>query len=239
MKRTASYFLPLALVLAGIGQARADVFTGSIYQSGDSTNYGTNPPASALANPVIAAAYNPTVAAATGLTLDAQFQTTSINFGANGTNNSGGPNYNPAFFFNNPTFFNESNRFAHSSGNYGAGANLDNTYVLLKDTTFSVVKGDTYTFTVNHDDGAQLIVNGQTLFTSVGPVTGGTSTGLYTATTTGTVELDLSYGEVAGPPATLTLAVTATPEPATLTMAGCGLVAFAGYKLRRRKQVAA
>ena len=75
--------------------------------------------------------------------------------------------------------------------------------------------------------------------------------GAPTSATTSTLDLGvlsagtytylLAYGEVNGAPAVLNLqlngtTVIGTPEPATLTMAACGLLAFGGYKLRRRKQ---
>ena len=230
MSRKAPGLLSLALLLGGIGQARADMelsLTGYIYQN---TPAGAN---------------NATVAEATTLggtsAADASFATTSINYDSSTTG------YTPKSFLGNPTFNNQSFNFFFGtllgSSTYGANASLNQTYFLF-DGKISLTAGKIYTFSDTHDDGAELIVGGKTIFSSPSATTTRTDSGTFTATTSGLFQFDLAFGETGGPPAVLKLTTTsapaaAVPEPSTITMAGIGLVAFGGYKLRRRKQVVA
>ena len=266
MKRMASSFLTLALVLAGSGQAKADLITwsGQIWQSGDNGNYyngsstpnfGSNTPPTGDSLNVLKAAFNATVAQTasvgllSGVAADATFTTTSINY--NPGDMSPGP-YTPTDFFGPIGGFtglstNWNNDAAGTNGGkFGADGTLNNTYVLLTSGTVTLVDGATFTLT--HDDGAQLAFGSSLeLATVIGgtatPTAADTETLTYHGSTISTT-LYLSYGEVNGPPAVLSLGVspdvTSTPEPATLTMAGFGLVALGGYKLiRRRKRVVA
>ena len=96
-------------------------------------------------------------------------------------------------------------------------------------------------FTINHDDGAELRIGSQTIFSAPGPVLLGTDSGTYTGPS-GLVPFALAYGECCGLPAALQgnfpLAV-----PGPIVGAGLpGLIAACGGLLawwrRRRKAVA-
>ena len=102
----------------------------------------------------------------------------------------------------------------------------------------SVVNGQT--FTVNHDDGLQLLIGGLLVVNAPGPTAPVTTTVTYTGPT-GTFAFDLVYGECCGAPAVLATSLPlqpAIPEPETYAMllAGLGLM---GFVARRRKQHAA
>jgi len=228
MKRLSASLLTLALILGGTGQAKADlglVFSGTAYQStGTDSGGNTN---------VFNAAANPTVAAPpTGTTAHASF--TSAPSGGLSLNYNSPPSaYTTGAFLNNPTFTGAVNGFS-------AGATANNNYVLLT-STLSTTAGTTYTFNISHDDGVQLTLNGSPVITDNTANQPGINTYSFTAGSNGSVAVAVAYGEHSGAPAVLQLSVTATtatPEPATLTMAGCGLVAFGGYKLRRKRVVA-
>jgi hypothetical protein len=104
--------------------------------------------------------------------------------------------------------------------------------------TISVTHNEVFTLT--HDDGVTLIVNGQTLagFTS-GPTSPSTQTGTYTGAA-GDVAFTLIYGENSGPPAQLTgnlgpLAPQAVPDGGTtVALLGMGLAGLAGLGRRVR-----
>jgi len=104
----------------------------------------------------------------------------------------------------------------------------------------SVINGQT--FTVQHDDGLQLMVGGLLVVNVPGPTAPVVTTVTYTGPT-GTFAFDLVYGECCGAPAVLATslplqAAPAVPEPETYAMllAGLGLM---GFVARRRKQRAA
>ncbi len=249
MKRMAAGFLSLALLLAG-GQAKADLFTGYVIQN-DVTD-GTSAPTT-LPGPA-----------------DAQFTTSSIFYSSYGNPvngyNGGQNDYTLGTFLgtnNNNTaltnadFTNQSTNFSTNApyaagpsngnlaGNYGSAGTLDNTYILITGT-IHVNTGDV--LSIVHDDGTNLVVNGVTLITAPGKTAQETSTAAAFAGPSGNYSFSLGYGEVAGPPAILQFydngilvtPISPTPEPATITMAGLGLVALGGVKLiRRRKRVAA
>lgn len=92
------------------------------------------------------------------------------------------------------------------------------------------------TISVTHDDGAALVINGQTIFSAPLPTSPTTSTGTYLGPS-GTFAFELAYGECCGNPAVLNMAV---PVPGPVVGAGLpGLVAslggFGWLRLRRRK----
>jgi len=104
----------------------------------------------------------------------------------------------------------------------------------------SVVNGQT--FTVNHDDGLQLLIGGILVVNTPGPTAPVTTTVTYTGPT-GTFAFDLVYGECCGAPAVLATslplqAAPAVPEPETYAMLLVGL-GLMGFVARRRKQRAA
>ena len=87
-----------------------------------------------------------------------------------------------------------------------------------------------------HDDGAELLIT-QNGSPPLDVQQGGGTTAHQSSFTynfnASPYTVQIGYYENTVPPALLKL--TVTPEPATLTMAGCGLVAFAGYQIRRRR----
>jgi hypothetical protein len=107
-------------------------------------------------------------------------------------------------------------------------------YILFTGSTF--LNAGTTSYSVNHDDGAELQVNGQTAFSSPGPTTQITSTGSVTAGSAGNYTFNLAFGEVNGTPAVIQFSpALPTPEPSTLAIGGVGALGMIGYGLRRRK----
>jgi len=111
----------------------------------------------------------------------------------------------------------------------------------LQDTIFDIRGIGFFTtgqsFTGIHDDGMSFYINGQTVFSSPGPTSPTSTTGVYTGPT-GFFNFEVVYGENSGLPAVLTLAV-----PGPIVGAGLpGLLAACGGLLalarRRRKQIA-
>jgi hypothetical protein len=93
------------------------------------------------------------------------------------------------------------------------------------------------TFTVTHDDGLTLIINGIDLGFNPGPTAPVVTTATYTGTS-GTFAFELLYGECCGGPAVLQVDLpftAAIPEPESYAMllAGLGML---GFMARRRKQ---
>ncbi len=99
----------------------------------------------------------------------------------------------------------------------------------------SVTNGQT--FTVQHDDGLQLLIGSALVVDVPGPTSPTITTVTYNGPT-GTFAFDLVYGECCGAPAVLATSlplVGAVPEPENYAMlaAGLGLI---GFVSRRRKQ---
>lgn len=93
------------------------------------------------------------------------------------------------------------------------------------------------TFTVNHDDGVTMLVNGSVILNDPGPTPPVTTTFTYGGPT-GTFNFEFVYGECCGPPAVFetTLVPSNVPEPGSLAILGAAL---AGWGLiRRRRRIA-
>jgi PEP-CTERM motif-containing protein len=97
------------------------------------------------------------------------------------------------------------------------------------------------TFSVQHDDGATFIVNGQTVINAPGPTPPIVTTGSYTGGVNGNAAFSLFYTECCGGPAVLNIGLLApvnapaVPEPGSLALVGTGLAGLAAGVLRRRK----
>jgi hypothetical protein len=103
----------------------------------------------------------------------------------------------------------------------------------------SVVNGRQ--FTVTHDDGLTLIINGLTVIDQPGPTSPITQTFTYTGAS-GTFGFQLVYGECCEGPAVLQISLPLTAVPGPVVGAGLpGLIAACGGLIglaRRRRQVA-
>jgi hypothetical protein len=132
-----------------------------------------------------------------------------------------------------------------SSGAFGIAENTAGTLASLMDngnvgTLVSFAGQVTVTngemFTVTHDDGLTLIIDGLNLGFSPGPTSPTTTTATYTGPS-GTFAFQLVYGECCGGPAVLQVDLpftAAVPEPETyaLMLAGFGAL---GFIARRRR----
>ena len=92
-------------------------------------------------------------------------------------------------------------------------------------------------FTVGHDDGLTLVIDGTTVVNA--PLPTSLVTTAYTwGGASGTYAFQLVYGECCGPPADLQVSLPLSakvPEPATLSLFGLGLV-LVGFGFTRRRR---
>lgn len=117
------------------------------------------------------------------------------------------------------------------TGSSQLGNTLNNT---LFNFTGSVTVTNGETFTVTHDDGMTLIIDGFTVVSAPGPTSAETQTVTYGGPS-GTYAFQLVYGETAGAPAVLqvNLPLAVSPEPSSILLMGTGLLgAAAGLKRR-------
>lgn len=149
-------------------------------------------------------------------------------FSVNQINFFGGPlSTSPSYTIGG--FLNSNGSVATLSPGLAANAamNLNNTeFQFLGSNYFA-----TGTYTVTHDDGIYLYLNGMQVISSGSPTAAKNDS--FTITTAGNYNFDLLYAEVNGAPATLNFPAAATPEPSSFILLGSGLLSAAGLVRRR------
>lgn len=155
---------------------------------------------------------NATPANVPGTTPDVTFSTTTpINF-------------NSGILYTIGEFLSSGSGSTILTGAGELGNTLNNTIFNFVGTV-SVTNGQT--FTVGHDDGLTLVIDGNTVINLPGPHSPGDDTVTYTGPT-GTFGFQLVYGECCGGPAELDISLpltSAVPEPSTWAMM---IIGFAG-----------
>jgi hypothetical protein len=119
------------------------------------------------------------------------------------------------------------------TGSSQLGNTMLNTFFDFQGTV-SVTNGQT--FTVAHDDGLTLVIDGLTVINAPGPTAPTTTTVTYTGPT-GNFGFNLAYGECCGPPAVLAISLpltAAVPETSTWAMMILGFAGI-GFMAYRRK----
>jgi hypothetical protein len=169
-------------------------------------------------------ASNATVANVPGTTPNVTFTTTSpINFTSGGL-------YTIGEFINSG-----GGTTAVLTGAGELGHTLGNT---LFDFKGSVTVTNGQTFTVGHDDGLTLVINGVTVVNQPLPTSFANTPYTWTGAS-GTYAFELVYGECCGTPARLQVSLplqTAVPEPSTWAMMILGFAGVGFLAYRRRNQ---
>jgi len=132
-------------------------------------------------------------------------------------------------------------------GATGTALNLDNALFSITGVTDTISNPTGTTYTVTHDDGASLYIDGVPVITKGGRTSQETNSGTYTGPQGTNESFQLVYGETNGLPAVLDVTlpqppvtVATTPLPATLPLlaAGLGFIGFLGRKKRKSGTVA-
>ena len=140
------------------------------------------------------------------------------------------------------TFLNSGGAFNITENTPGTLTSLISdgiTGTLIQFTGFVTVTNG-QTFTVTHDDGLTLIIGGVDLGFNPGPTAPITTVATYSGPS-GTFPFQLVYGECCRGSAVLQVDLPfsnvgggAVPEPASLTLVGCGFLAMKGFAQRKR-----
>ena len=218
-----------ALVIAGMepGRAEAGVITGIFYQYDDvdarNATVGGQTAAGAASQ-----------SSNKGETLSFNVSTLNYNVGANGNNTLGN------FLGPDAPAGHRADSIQLGNGDSTSGPGNAGSYFLIQGSVF--LTAGSHTFSITHDDGAQLTIAGQTFGTTT-PTTKITETDTIT-TGTGNFDFSLGYGEVNGPPSILNFSidgvtVTSTPEPSTMVGATTALICTAGLAWRRCRRAVA
>jgi hypothetical protein len=158
------------------------------------------------------------------------FSASGLDFSSYGNiSNTGNPtaDYTVGSFLNSLGY---ASGITYSNGlTSGATANQ-----MLYEFTGTALFTNGETYTIAHDDGATLVVNGVTVLSASSPTPPTTSTFTYTGTT-GTYNFNFAYGECCSAPGVFetTLVQASTPEPSGVLLLVTSLIG-AGVILRRK-----